>query len=614
MECHISSWDENTGKCDVIYFNKNKKVIEHIHGYKVKSMEPKANYPASTELNDINTYIHKKVKDEFAAFESKFSENLHLIAYKHDDSFDKISKKDRRVIEQQLLDRHNNAKQALNGFGSKLNIIWNGEGKPHLDPNTGKISISHSKSLLLMTIGNSEQGCDLEFIENRTREEWTGMLGQNSGKLVDRLMETDKDYDLSATRMWCLQEACIKAFGELPADVSVISTEQRAVFVEVKYQENTNHLITLPIQLFPNVTYMVAVVVKLKGEKPVVENKKPYNIDNIFDTDLRKFVTHFYTAFKDCRGFHGKTHFADIPLWMGNLREYILTPVKKKLLKDLGSGEYGMVTNDSTVRIYEEAGTLDKITGRLWITDKSDLKNSLIDLGYEWLKHTDDGKLIRIADCELSTTWVKIEDRGIVKLSPIPEYFYTYLESHLKNGNSEENLGSVNYPGLSDLGVLIYESPAIPRPSILLNSKSYQTGIYNANTVGNLYYSNYYDWQAKNIESHFFKIIPELYLKNGKAGEYICLEANVNHLQEAMPFEEIEVNMYLEQLYEKGIKLYFEYYSGGSEGKKKLAYGYNILLWAQRKDEESVPAAIEVPATVVKSLGIPVEVKKGVPN
>ena len=320
-------------------------------------------------------------------------------------------------------------------------------------------------------------------------------------------------------------------------------------------------------------------------------------------------MTQFYTAFKDCRGFHGKTYFTDIPLWMGNLREYILTPVKKKLLQDLGSGNFGMVTNDSTVRIYNEAETLDKITGRLWITDKSDLKNSLIDLGYEWLKQTEDGKIVKIAECELSTTWVKIEERGIVKLSPIPEYFYNFLDHHIMKGaNNESGYTAQNFPTIKDLGEIVYKSDCIPRPSILLNKKVYQTGLNNANTVGNLYYSNYYEWQAKNVESYLFSIIPELYLQTGKAGEYICVEANVQHLQEAMPFEEIEVKMYLEQMNTNACKFYFEYFSLSHGAKRKLAYGYNILLWGTRDNEFVLPQTMRLPKKLHHILSQHIEV------
>jgi acyl-CoA thioesterase FadM len=288
---------------------------------------------------------------------------------------------------------------------------------------------------------------------------------------------------------------------------------------------------------------------------------------------------------------------------MGNLREYILTPVKKQLLRDLGSGEFGMVTNNSSIRIYNEADTLDKITGRLWITEKSDLKNSLINLGYEWLKHTDDGNMVKMADCELSTTWVRIESRGIVKLSPIPEYFYNYLDHHMqKDKTNERPTIHIMFPTKKDLGLLIYKSTAIPRPTILLNKQVYQTGIFNGNSVGNLYYSNYYDWQAKNIESYLFSIVPEIFLNNGRQGEYICLETNVNHLQEAMPFEEIEVDMYLDQLHARGCRLYFEYFSLSHGIKRKLAYGYNQLLWCKRQHENVYPEAMDVPEKLMERI------------
>ncbi|NJK85444.1 MAG: hypothetical protein HC906_05235 [Bacteroidales bacterium] len=117
---------------------------------------------------------------------------------------------------------------------------------------------------------------------------------------------------------------------------------------------------------------------------------------------------------------------------MGNLREYILTPVKKELMKDLGSGEFGMVTNDSTIRVFNEAGTLANITGNLSITDKSDLDNSLIDLFYEWYATEEEGQPVKIGECLLSTTWVSIEKRGVVKVSKLPDYFYTFLNNHFK--------------------------------------------------------------------------------------------------------------------------------------------------------------------------------------
>jgi enediyne polyketide synthase len=445
-------------------------------------------------------------------------------------------------------------------------------------------------------------GCDIEKVEFRDKEEWQSILEYKHSELVNQMLNTGIENDINNcyTRLWGVRETCMKAHAFIPTNISIESCNQDAIIFKTIHDKNSIFIMSFHFDVLPKNKYIISFTARPKESEIIQFNEKPSKIEDIFDPLSRKFTTQFLTTFKDCRGFHGKTYFTDFPLWMGNLREYILAPVKKQLLKDLGSGEFGMVTNDSTINIYNEADTLDKITGRLWITEKSDLKNSLIDLAYEWYKHTEDGKMEKISDCILSTTWVKIEKRGIVKISPIPQYFYDFLDSHLRKSSADmENIQFKNkFPQQKDLGTIIYEHKNAPRPEILLNIESYHTGIYNSNTVGNLYYSNYYDWQAKNIESFFYQTYPDLFLKNGKVGEYICLKSNTIHLQEAMPFEEIEVHMYLDKLYTCGMRLYFEFYSRSKDEKRKLAYGHNSLLWAKRPNEFSLPEAEILPESI----------------
>jgi acyl-CoA thioesterase FadM len=183
-----------------------------------------------------------------------------------------------------------------------------------------------------------------------------------------------------------------------------------------------------------------------------------------------------------------------------------------------------------------------------------------------------------------------------VKQSPLPAYFESFLSKHLrKSGSESQGSNSADFITKDELGKIVYEAQSKPRPELQILQKTFQTGIYDGNSVGNLYYSNYYDWQAKSIEYLVHKIDPEIFPANGRAGEFISLRSNVNHLQEAMPFEEIEVNMYLEKRYENGVKLYFEYFSLNDGGKRKLAYGNNTVIWASRKDEKSQPIAHALP-------------------
>ncbi|MFN9398574.1 MAG: hypothetical protein ACK57T_02240, partial [Dolichospermum sp.] len=81
-----------------------------------------------------------------------------------------------------------------------------------------------------------------------------------------------------------------------------------------------------------------------------------------------KTIYRFATTFKDCKAICGKTYFTNFPVWVGQLRALIFTlnPVSHKLLRDIQTGEYGIVTNVSSTRIYNEAETLNNMVGKIW--------------------------------------------------------------------------------------------------------------------------------------------------------------------------------------------------------------------------------------------------------
>jgi acyl-CoA thioesterase FadM len=152
------------------------------------------------------------------------------------------------------------------------------------------------------------------------------------------------------------------------------------------------------------------------------------------------------------------------------------------------------------------------------------------------------------------------------------------------------------------MGKVLYQNNHKVRPQILLLEKEFQTGISNGNTVGNLYYSNYYHWQSETMEHYLYHLVPEIMISNGRKGDFITLEANVKHLQEAMPFETILVQMFVDQIYENGFRFYFEYYSIEGKAKRKLAFGSNSVIFATRTDEKSVPAIAVLPEIIQTKL------------
>jgi acyl-CoA thioesterase FadM len=250
------------------------------------------------------------------------------------------------------------------------------------------------------------------------------------------------------------------------------------------------------------------------------------------------------------------------------------------------------------------------------------LENSFIDLNFEFLKtNAETGSLLKLADCKLSTTWVAIEGRGIVKKSPIPKYFLDFLNKHIsKQERIDKSVNNTSYPAISEMGKAIYENKNAIRPQILIVEKEFQTGISNGNTVGNLYYSNYYTWQSKILEQFLFQISPDIMTNNGRSGEFLTLAGNVQHLQEAMPFESIVVMMYLEKVFENGLTFYFEYFSKQGKEKRKLAYGSNSIIWCRRLFENSPPEVQPLPQNIAEavfcltSLGIEFEKMLSITN
>ncbi|MBN2348917.1 MAG: SDR family NAD(P)-dependent oxidoreductase [Bacteroidales bacterium] len=605
IACRIVENNSESGTCDVLFLNKEKEIIEHIQGYEFKAMEPTPDFPLPEKLADLPSLFRNKITSAFKENDSDILEKPMLTVYKHAEEFNMLNQQVRRELAQKLF-KEEFLNQEIFGLKTGENkISWSQNGKPKIQNSDLNISISHSKTVLILTVGNSMQGCDIEFVENRSKNDWAALLDFKYQGTFDQLAETDTNYNISGTRLWCVKEAVIKAFGYIPSNITIEKIYGNHIVFAVKVPDETIYVDTFSTQVLPNNIYVSATTVNINSSEnqSEIRGNKPSANDNLFEKEDGKFVTRFFTTFKDCKGFFGKTYFTNYPTWMGSMRELVLSPIAKPLLKDLGSGKFGMVTNASSIKIYNEAEALNKITGKLWVTKKTDLDNSFIDLNFSWYKQSEIGKLIKLANCNLSTTWVRIEDRGIVKKCPLPAYFNDFLSENIINENVEEKQDfPAKYLSVNDLGKLTYKSSSAPKPEILLSNKVFQTGIYDSNSVGNLYYSNYYDWQAKNIETIIYQIYPDLFLNNGKSGEFICLEANINHLQEAMPFEEIEVCMYLEELYSNGLKLFFEYFSLDKNSKRKLAYGSNTLIWAKRLHNNSLPYVKPIPDSITKQL------------
>jgi len=181
-------------------------------------------------------------------------------------------------------------------------------------------------------------------------------------------------------------------------------------------------------------------------------------------------------------------------------------------------------------------------------------------------------------------TWVEILDHGVVAPAEFPDYYRDFIASMIAKDDRKDVYVPAPEPYRKlEKGETLFKAPEGPKTAVRLTEKIFETSLYDANLVGNLYFGNYSIWMGK-IRDHFFHdLAPELYRGIGENGELICVKSRIQHLREAMPFDDILVTMGLKALHRHGADLYFEYYKITVDGhSEKLAIADHQALWTKR--------------------------------
>jgi enediyne polyketide synthase len=101
-------------------------------------------------------------------------------------------------------------------------------------------------------------------------------------------------------------------------------------------------------------------------------------------------------------------------------------------------------------------------------------------------------------------------------------------------------------------------------------------------------------------DRYFYRIIPEYFRGVGEKGELLCLQTQVQHLREAMPFDTIIVTMALKLLTKYSVTFHFEYFRQEVDGSRtKLAFGEQQNVWVLR-DEKGKPVPSAFPKPVIE--------------
>jgi acyl-CoA thioesterase FadM len=305
---------------------------------------------------------------------------------------------------------------------------------------------------------------------------------------------------------------------------------------------------------------------------------------------LRRPVT-----LRDTPTFSKTFHYSNFFDWIGKLREISMRPAYHSWVSDLASGAWGMVTNNSELRVIATADPEDVVEGSLWLDKLSGKHRSTMEMRFDWFALRPDGRRDRIAAAAMKATWVAITGHGTVDIRPFPAYFTDIAEAMMPPASAPVPAGApVSYePDRGAFGALFGELRAPPsyHSKAGIHEHVYATSSVDSNLVGNIYFANYYLWQAKTVDFWVHSVAPT-YART-PIGELRCVRTRIDHLREAMPFDRVLTRLSMGDVYERGVRLYTEFYRSRAEGApEKLGFGEYEALWTEPGPTGWRPAAL----------------------
>lgn len=478
-------------------------------------------------------------------------------------------------------------------------IEWEPSGRPVVTDREGiGVSVSHDDWAALAVAGEGDQGCDLAPVEPRPRERWVALVGTAREPLLDELVRGGDELDVAGTRLWAAVEAARKA----DAAGHGVTLDRRAGEA-VLFAAGARRVLTFPLRLASGPERIVALVVDAEPEPahPAADeadlaeqygyrpDSHALGVSFVGPVATTPAVTvRFPLTFRECANLSRTLYFSHVFVWMGKVRELACQPVYGQLAREFATGRWGMVSNYGETRFLGEARAEDVIECRFFAGPHSGKLGSTQDLRYEWLRVLPDGALERIALSRMATTWVEILGHGIVEARPLPDYYAELMEDMTAPDTPESHAALARTAPTADdidLGAELWSAPPGPGSGTVVHEETFDTSLEEANLVGNIYFANYYIWQGVTRDRLFHSLAPGLYEGTGEAGELRCIYQRTDHLQEAMPFHRINVQMAVVAVHERGVRLRFDIFRSMGERRDKLGAGVHVAGWFLPADE-----------------------------
>jgi phosphopantetheinyl transferase len=250
---------EKEYRTSVYGLSDERVVYEKLEGYRLQIIDYRQEFPTDIPAIKTELYEEEELSDDINILAQYLNGINSNVTIQYVPTLSKMSREERHKVIKPMAE----AWLKREGIESQLN--WDGENKPILDGNKHILSISHSKSYLLMQVTDENAGCDIEHILHRSSEMWSKILtlkSKNYQDMMDRFQEGGESEDMAGTRLWSIRESIYKAIGEFTGEISINFIEDGVALIKAKDERYSLELLSLPIETRNGAECMVTFTIK----------------------------------------------------------------------------------------------------------------------------------------------------------------------------------------------------------------------------------------------------------------------------------------------------------------------------------------------------------------
>lgn len=468
-------------------------------------------------------------------------------------------------------------------------VVWGADGKPRLVPTDPgaralDVSISHDDVYVMCVVGDGPQGCDLEAVAARDPEDWAALLGRARFALAAGLAADV--LDVACTRIWSALEAARKATGTLEVELSLAPVQSGAAVgfiarTEAACVEVTTTMVTLSRGPQRVVAICRAVAPPPPVPTPVATRPSaPLGMEVEYDPRLGCHVLQwtFLVGHRDAPSLGRNVIWSRFFPWYGRMRDLVLgAEVGREFVAEILRGDTGGVTHAVTGSFFGRASAYDTIRARLAVVA---IASELVTM-QAWFDRVDGDRLTPLAVIRNDTSAAVVDGHGSFRVAPPPR---SHVERYL--------------PFVVRRPLALPESPRVdgsrfvaapgPAGGPVVARERFRTALEDANVIGNVYFATHFALQQRTVDLLMHGIAPALF-RSDAIGELVCRHTSMRFLRDAMPFDEIEVDVRLQALGHATAELRCELFRrDDGERRTKLAVASHHVGWERTADGTEV--------------------------